>query len=56
MVADVSIMDSLGKSYRAFGEWGMVAGKVEVLLVVSGLMWTEVQKPSLLTCMKYQGR
>jgi hypothetical protein len=26
-----------GKKYGAFGEWGMSAGKVEVLLVVSEL-------------------
>ena len=37
MAADVPTMDSLGKRYEAFGGWGMVADKVEVLLVVSGL-------------------
>ena len=26
-----------GKRYGAFGEWKMTAGKVEILLVVSGL-------------------
>ena len=34
MVADAPTMDILGKMYGAFGEWGMVAGKAEVLLVV----------------------
>ena len=33
MVADAPIIDSLG----SFGGWGMAAGKVEVLLVISGL-------------------
>ena len=36
MVADLSILDSLGKGYGAFGGCGMAAGKVEILLVVSG--------------------
>ena len=37
MVTDVPTMDGLEKMYGAFGEWGMEAEKVEVLLVVSGL-------------------
>ena len=36
MIADVPNADSLGKRYGTFGGWGMAAGKVEVLLVVSG--------------------
>ena len=32
VVADVPTMDSLGKRYGAFGEWGMAAGKVEIQL------------------------
>ena len=36
VVADVSTTNSLGKRYGAIGGWGMVTGKVEVLLVVSG--------------------
>ena len=44
-------MDCLGKRYGTFSGWEMVAGKVEVLLVLVGLMWTEVQKPSLSTNM-----
>ena len=37
MVADVPATDSLGKRYEAFGGWGMVARKVMVLLMFSGL-------------------
>ena len=37
MVADISTTDILVKMYGAFGRWGMAAGKMEVLLVVSGL-------------------
>ena len=37
MVANMLSTNSLGKRYRAFGEWGMAAGKVEILLVASGL-------------------
>ena len=34
VVADAPTMDGLGKRYGTFSEWGMGAGKVEVLLVV----------------------
>ena len=37
MTADPPTTKSLGKRYRGFGGWGMADGKVEVLLVVSGL-------------------
>ena len=33
MVANVPTMDGLGTGYGVFDEWGMAAGKVEVLLV-----------------------
>ena len=36
MVSDAPTMDGLGKRYGTFSEWGMAAGKVEVLLLVSG--------------------
>ena len=36
VVANVHTMDSLGIRYGKFSGWGMTAGKVEVLLVVSG--------------------
>ena len=36
LVADVPTMDGLGKRYGMFSGWGMTAGRVEVLLVVSG--------------------
>ena len=35
MVANVPTTDSLSKRYGAFSGWGMAAGKVKVLLVVS---------------------
>ena len=35
VVENAPTTDDLGKRYRVFGGWGMVAGKVEVLLVVS---------------------
>ena len=38
MVADAPTMGSLGKRYGAFGGRGIAAGKVEVLLMVSGLV------------------
>ena len=47
VVADKPTTDSLGKRYEAFGGWGMAPGKVEILLAVSCLMWTEVWKPSM---------
>ena len=34
VVANAPTMDGLGKRYGTFSGWGMVAGKVEVLLVV----------------------
>ena len=37
MAADASTMDSLGNRHGAFDGWGMVASKVEMLLVVSRL-------------------
>ena len=37
MFGDAPTMDSLGKKYGTFDGWGMSAGEVEVLLVVSGL-------------------
>jgi hypothetical protein len=37
MVADVPTMDSLRERYGTYDGWGMAAGKVEVLVVVSGL-------------------
>ena len=37
MVADVPTTDSLRKRCGEFGGWEMAAGKVEVLLVVSGV-------------------
>ena len=36
VVADAPTTDGLGKRYGTFSEWGMAAGKVVVLLVVSG--------------------
>ena len=47
MTADVPTTDSLEKKMEFFCGWEMAAGEIEILLV--GLMWTEVQKPSLLT-------
>ena len=41
MAADTLSMDNVGKRYDVFHGWGMVTGKVKVLV------WTEVQKPSL---------
>ena len=35
VVADAPVMDNLGKTYGAFGGWGMAAGKAEVLLIFS---------------------
>ena len=35
VVANVPTTDSLSKRYGAFSGWGMAAGKVKVLLVVS---------------------
>ena len=37
MVADAPTMESLRKRYGAVGGWGITAGKVEILLGVSGL-------------------
>ena len=37
MVTGVPTMDCLKKRYGVFGGWGMTTGKVEILLVVSGL-------------------
>jgi hypothetical protein len=37
MVADAPTKNSLGKGNGAFGGWEMAAGKVEILLKVSGL-------------------
>ena len=34
VVANVPIMNGLGKRYKTFSRWGMAAGKEEVLLVV----------------------
>ena len=34
VVANAHTTDGLGKRYGTFGGWGMLAGKVEVLLVV----------------------
>ena len=51
VVANVPTMDDLGIRYRTFSGWGMETRKVEVLLVIGGLMWTEVQKPDLSTKM-----
>jgi hypothetical protein len=36
VVANAPTTDSMGKRYEAFSGWGMAAGKVVVLLVVSG--------------------
>ena len=36
VVANVPTTDTFGERYRTFSGWGMVAGKVEVLLVVGG--------------------
>ena len=48
-------MDILGKICGAFDEWVMTVGKVKVLLVIIGLIWTEVQKPSLSISRKVKG-
>ena len=36
VVANAPTLDGLGKRYGTFSGWRMVAGKVEVLLVVTG--------------------
>ena len=36
VVANAPTTDGLGKKYGAYSGWGMVARKVEVLLVVNG--------------------
>ena len=51
VVANAPTTDGLGKRYGTFNGWGMAAGKVEVLLWLVGLMWTEVRKPDLSTKM-----
>ena len=44
MVADMAPSSGKGGRYGAFGESGVTAMVVEVLLGVVGLMWTEVRK------------
>ena len=56
MLADVPTMDSLGKRYAEFDGWGMASEEMEVLLVLVGLMWKEVQKPSCQHVCQHQGR
>ena len=47
VVANAPTTDGLEKRYETFSGLGMAAGKVKVLLVVGGLMWTEVRKSDL---------
>ena len=56
VVADVPTTDGLGKRHGTFSGWGMAAGKVEVLLVVGGLKWTDVRKSDLSTKMSISRR
>jgi hypothetical protein len=51
IVADAPTTDILGKMYGHLVDGGWHLGKQRYCWWLGGLMWTEVWKPSLLTCM-----